>query len=66
MIATGYGKTSESSNINSSPVLRSVSALTISNKQCSENFVIAADDDGVMCTSTDGGRGICTVKPQLL
>lgn len=66
MIATGYGKTSDSSNANFSPVLRSVSALTISNKQCSETFAIAADDDGMMCTSADGGRGVCTVKSQLI
>jgi len=69
MVATGWGKTADSAPNVNTPVLRSVTVPTISNKDCSANYGPGVVTDGTMCTSSTGGKGICSVKkliPSLL
>ena len=64
MNATGWGKISDAST-SMSPALRTVSIPTISNQQCAEVYGSNLINDGVICTSTTGGKGTCNVKSVL-
>lgn len=61
MNTTGWGKISDAS-IDISPALRTVSVPTISNQQCATIYGSNLINDGVICTSTTGGKGSCNVR----
>lgn len=65
VIASGWGKTSQSDPTYNTPILRSVNNPTISNKECGMSFIDSNFiGNGMMCTDTTGGKGICPVKIQ--